>query len=186
MKDTDIPGTDTGAPYSIRLRAPEPSDLDVLYRWENDATQWHNSLTAPLTSRHALWRYIDGYSGDLTADGNLRMMIEADADSTAACAVGTIDLCDYDQRNRTAWISIYVDRQYRGRGIGCAALRQALTLAADACGIRMAGALVSTDNHASQALFTTAGFICTGSLPGWILTEQGQKSTDLKIFCRKL
>lgn len=181
MKDTD-----TGAPHSIRLRAPEPSDLDVLYRWENDATQWHNSLTAPLTSRHALWRYIDGYSGDLTADGSLRMMIETASESAAACAVGTIDLCDYDQRNRTVWISIYIDRHYRGTGIGGAALRQAMTLAADACGIRMAGAMISADNLASQALFARAGFTCTGSLPGWILTEGGQTCTDLKIFCRKL
>ena len=30
---------------NIKLRAPELSDLDVLYKWENDDDLWHLSNT---------------------------------------------------------------------------------------------------------------------------------------------
>ena len=29
----------------LMLRALEPTDLDVLYRWENDEELWHTSAT---------------------------------------------------------------------------------------------------------------------------------------------
>ena len=40
---------------ALTLRAPEPSDIDFIYRWENDPALWHNSLTPPLTSRQQIW-----------------------------------------------------------------------------------------------------------------------------------
>ena len=42
----------------IRLRALEPEDLEVLYRWENDSTLWEVGNTLAPFSRYALKRYI--------------------------------------------------------------------------------------------------------------------------------
>lgn len=171
------PHTDT----TVCLRAPEPTDLDALYLWENDPCQWHDSLTPPVTSRHALRRYLDACTGDIGADGSLRLIV-ARGDE----AVGTVDLCDYDARNRTAWLSIYIDSRWRGHGIGTAALREALRLAADGCGLRILGTLVRADNGASTALFARAGFARAGCLPQWIETDGGRGRADLQIFYRKL
>ena len=42
---------------TLTLRAVELSDVDILYRWENDTTQWiTNNAFAPY-SRKQLWDY---------------------------------------------------------------------------------------------------------------------------------
>ena len=44
----------------IRLRAIEPEDLELLYRWENDETNWKQGNTLVPYSRYILKKYIAG------------------------------------------------------------------------------------------------------------------------------
>lgn len=164
---------------TVTLRAPEPDDLDRLYRWENDPQQWHNSLTPPLTSRHALWQYIAQYTADLSVAGSVRMLIVTN-DGTA---VGTADICDYDPRNATAFVSIYVAGQYRGKRYGTEALRLIVRLAAEAYGLKGLAALIASGNEPSRHIFANAGFAQCGTLPGWIKRPE---SRDLQIFALTL
>lgn len=92
----------------VTLRAPEPADLDCLYRWENDPAQWRNTLSPVPLSRHLLWHYLESYDGNIATAGQLRMIIVADG-----VTAGTVDLCDYSARNATAFVSIYVDLSCR-------------------------------------------------------------------------
>ena len=46
----------------IALRALEPTDLDTLYRWENDSRLWYASDTVAPYSRAALWQYLENYT----------------------------------------------------------------------------------------------------------------------------
>ena len=43
---------------TITLRALEPTDLDMLYQWENDTALWVVSDTIATYSRKALWQYL--------------------------------------------------------------------------------------------------------------------------------
>lgn len=164
---------------SIRLRAPEPDDIDTLYRWENDPTQWKHALTPPVTSRHHLWQFVNDSSGSLSAEGQSRYIIETDTPHGTAAA-GTVDLCDYDCRNRTAWVCIYVEDSWRGRGLGSAALKRVSALAAECFGLERLAAFVGDDNEASKALFSRAGFMVSGRLPGWLRRQNGR--CDMLIF----
>ena len=60
---------------TIALRALEPTDLDTLYRWENDTALWVASDTIAPYSREALWHYLKEYTGDIYAQRQLRLMI---------------------------------------------------------------------------------------------------------------
>ena len=46
----------------IRLRAPEPEDLELLYKWENDTSLWLAGNTRAPYSRFQLKQYIAGTS----------------------------------------------------------------------------------------------------------------------------
>ena len=59
----------------LTLRALEPTDLDTLYRWENDANLWAVSDTIAPYSREALWHYLQDYTGDIYSQRQLRLMI---------------------------------------------------------------------------------------------------------------
>lgn len=165
----------------VTLRAPEPEDLDLLYRWENDPKQWHNSLTPPLTSRFQLQRYIEGFSGDIAVDGSLRLVIEPETVGSKGVPAGTIDVCDFNRRGRSAFVSIYIDERRRGEGYGYAALSLLCDTYCEALCISNLGALIASDNTASQQLFSRAGFRKCGILPSWLGPEK-----DLLIYYRSL
>ena len=43
---------------NIRLRALEPEDLEILYKWENDTSIWQVGCTTEPYSRYILKEYI--------------------------------------------------------------------------------------------------------------------------------
>ena len=59
----------------VYLRALEPTDIDVIHRWENDCDLWRfGCATAPF-SRHQIWEYLKNYTADIFAQKQLRMMV---------------------------------------------------------------------------------------------------------------
>ena len=61
---------------SIRLRAIEPEDLDLLYRIENDVKLWNIGTTNVPYSRYILHDYVANASDDIYTDRQVRMMVE--------------------------------------------------------------------------------------------------------------
>lgn len=149
----------------ITLRSPEDHDLDFLYLVENDASQWRTSLSAGPVSRQSLWRYLHEMSGDLYADGDLRLIIE---DVATGMPVGTIDLFDVVARAGRAFVGIYLKPEARGRGIGADAMRHVIDMARRVYGLRMLAATVATDNVASARMFASLGFKLSGTLKAWL------------------
>ena len=83
----------------IRLRAPEPEDLEVMFRFENATDVWEMSNTTGPYSRFQLKQYIEQTQNDLFADRQLRLMIE----NGNRQVVGIVDLCSFDPlHNRAA------------------------------------------------------------------------------------
>lgn len=161
---------------SIILRAPEPSDLDCLYIWENTPEiRRHGCMHAPL-SRHQLWEYIQTYDANPLRSGQLRLMVIA-----GDRPVGAVDLYDVDPCNRNALVGIMIAPEFQRRGYG----QMALDLLSDYCradlGLNQLAAVVSGENIASVALFQSAGFTECGCFRNW-LRKSDNSFADAIIF----
>lgn len=154
----------------IILRALEPEDLDVLYRWENDASLWQHGNTLTPFSRYVLKEYIASAHQDIYTTGQLRLMIQS---RQTGEAVGTIDLFDVDPHHRRCGIGVLVDQAYRRKGYAGEALSLALTYAFTFLKLKQVYAHVPLNNEASLKLFSLAGFKIAGRLVQWISTPDG-------------
>src|SRR5512137_885124 len=79
----------------IKLRALEPEDIDVLYKWENDPSIWRVSNTLTPFSKYTLQQFLENAHSDIFEVKQLRLMIEA-RQHTGTRPVGTIELFDFD------------------------------------------------------------------------------------------
>ena len=77
---------------SIRLRAIEPEDLDLLYLIENDTRLWNVGTTNVPYSRYTLHDYIATSSDDIYADRQVRLIIGNEDGQT----VGMCDLVHFE------------------------------------------------------------------------------------------
>ena len=86
----------------IRLRAPEPEDLELMYAMENDTSLWSvGNATLPY-SRYTLREYLEQSRQDLITERQARFVIEIENGERAAM----IDLADYDPINGRAEVCI--------------------------------------------------------------------------------
>lgn len=164
----------------ISLRALEPTDLDTLYRWENDANLWAVSDTSAPYSRQVLWSYLEQYTADIYQSRQLRLMI-VDGDGQA---VGTVDFYHFDALNNRAEMGLYVAPELRGRGYGCAALRLALRYAEAHVGMRQVYVYIRTDNIGCLRLYEQAGFRTVGTLQSWV--KRGHAYHDVMLLQKML
>ncbi len=172
---TDYMETDE---IKVRLRAPEPSDTDTLYIWENDPELWPYGDNAAPLSRHALDTFIRNYNGDISADRQLRLIIT----DNSGTAVGAVDLYDYSARDRRAGVGIFIQKEFRRRGYAFQALAWLGVYCATHLGLHQLWAVVGADNKASRALFESAGFKTCGRLRSWL--RQGRRFGDAVIYQR--
>lgn len=149
----------------ITLRALEPTDIDLLFRWENDSTLWETGSSIAPFSRLQLWEYIQNYDGNIHTANQLRLIIELHSTNEA---IGTIDLYDYDPRNNRCYIGILIDPAYQRHGYGTQALTIATRYATYILGIHTLAAIIATDNTPSIHLFTTCNYTNTATLTDWL------------------
>ena len=152
----------------IKLRAPEPEDLDALYAWENDADFWHIGHTTSPYSHHALKRYIEELEHDIFSTGQLRFVIELKSEQKA---IGTIDVFDFNAFHSRAGIGILIDGNYRGKGYADLALKLLLEYGFSFLKIHQFYAYIPENNLASIKLFSSNGFTLSGELKDWINAE---------------
>lgn len=165
---------------NIILRAAEPADVDTLYIWENDESNWRVGITTAPLSHYCIDQYVRKTKADIYAERQLRLII-ALADNSEA--VGTIDLCDYNPHDSRAQMGIFIAPKYRRRGYA----RQALALldryVCDTLHIHQLWALAATDNTPSQALLRSCGYTPSGRLHQW-LRRPDHTFADVDIFQR--
>ncbi|MCF8304439.1 MAG: GNAT family N-acetyltransferase, partial [Bacteroidales bacterium] len=94
---------------NLHLRAVEPSDVDLLYDWENNEKLWHISNTIEPFSRFAIEQYVMNADADIYAKKQLRLMIEL---KQPPQTIGHVDLFDFDPRNLRAGIGIMIMDEY--------------------------------------------------------------------------
>jgi diamine N-acetyltransferase len=156
---------------NIKLRAPEPEDLEVLYEWENDTALWPVGCTLVPYSRYDLKLYISS-SKDLYESKQLRLLITVKPDPGA---VGTIDLYDFEPHHRRAAVGIMIDREHQKKGLAGDALSLFCEYAFSFLKLHQIYAYIPVDNEPSKRLFARCGFKETGILSDWQLTGEGYK-----------
>ena len=148
----------------IRLRAPEPEDLELMYAMENDTSLWSvGNATLPY-SRYTLREYLEQSRQDLITERQARFVIEIE---NGECA-GMIDLADYDPIHGRAEVCIGILGAFRGKGIATRALQLLCGYAGGRLHLHQLYAVVAEDNEASLALFFSQGFQTHNRLKEWL------------------
>lgn len=154
----------------IRLRALEPEDLSLLYRWENDSDLWSVGSSVAPYSQYVLREYIAESRRDIYEIKQLRLMIEV-IDGNRP--IGLIDLFDFDPHNRRAGIGILLDPSFRGNGWAADALSLLTDYAFSFLKLHQLYANVPLFNKKSMNLFSRNGFKEAGRLTDWLITGEG-------------
>ena len=134
---------------NLRLRAPEPEDLDIMLGYENDSTLWDTSFTTGPYSRYQIKQYIASCTNDFYTDQQLRLMIEHSRYGT----VGMADVTNFDLHHNRAEIGILISKEWRRKGFA----KEAISLLESHCfthlDIHQLYVYIATDNIASLRLF---------------------------------
>lgn len=162
---------------TLRLRAPELTDLDFLFHIENDTRLWVASACKTPYSRYQLQTYIENNAHDLYADKQVRLMVEADG-----TVAGAIDLFDFSPADRRAEVGIVIDKDFRRRGLAKEALTLLCDYASRMLSIHQLYAYVLADNVAARQLFTSCGFREVVCLADWVLS--GSEYRDVCLYQR--
>lgn len=161
----------------IVLRALEPEDLEILYRWENSTVLWYHGNTLAPYSKLVLRQYInDSLEMDIYQSKQLRLMIDLVEEKVT---IGTIDLYDIDAHNRRAGIGILIDDDYRRRGFAKQALELMSNYAFDFLYLHQIYAYIAQSNTNSISLFEKAGYQSVGILKDWL--QRGEEFEDVYL-----
>lgn len=140
---------------NVRLRAVEPTDVDVLFRWENDFELWKVSGTLKPFSRNLLEQYVNSEELDIYQSKQLRLMIEAISLNET---IGMIDLFEFDTYHSRAGVGIMIHKSFRSKGYAFEALNILCDYTFKYLGIHQLYCDISESNTDSLKLFAKAGF----------------------------
>lgn len=161
----------------LKLRALEPEDLELLYRWENDSELWEVGNTRSPYSRFMLKQYISQSDTNIYENKQLRlMMVSVQSNQT----VGTVDLFDFDIHNSRIALGLFVDEAFQGKGYAKAALKLTEDYVFNFLKINQLYVHIASTNKASISMFEKENFEKTGVLKNWIKSSDGY--TDIVLF----
>lgn len=155
---------------NIRLRALEPEDLDLLYKWENDSRWWDVGNTRQPYSRYALKQYILHSDKDIYETHQLRLMM---VDVATNNVVGTVDLFDFDLHNSRIALGLFVDETYQGKGFAKASLRLVEEYVFSFLKINQLYCHIAESNTASRKMFEQEQYEANGILKNWVKSANG-------------
>ena len=159
----------------LRLRALEPSDLEMMYDIENDKSLWVYSNTTSPFSKHTLKNFIENSHLDILDHKQIRLVIYDDSDS-----YGFIDLFDYDHISRRAGIGIVIFERFRSKGFGSLSLKLIEEHVLNHVPIHQLYANISSDNFESISLFKKNGYCRVGVKKDWVFYKN--KFNDVVLF----
>ena len=150
---------------NIFLRAVLTSDADLLYRWENDKTNWEVSGTKKPFTKKDISDFISNQK-DIYLDKQLRFMICLLSLSKSEYAIGCIDLFEFDESNLKAGIGILIDKKYRKNGYASEALALLIKYSFEILNLSELFCNIEEENKASLKLFKKHKFKVVGKKKG--------------------
>ena len=165
---------------NISMRALEPSDLELLYDWENDSSIWKVSQTITPYSKHILAKFLENAHLDIFTTKQLRLMIVKDG-----LSIGTIELFDYDPVNSRPGIGILIAQENeRRKGYAKEALKLMIEYAFKHLKINQLYCNISSSNKISLNLFSSLDFMLVGVKKKWNKTNEGWEDELLfQLLC---
>ncbi len=161
----------------ILLRAPEPEDLELLYEWENNIEYWQISNRVTPFSKYVLKRHIETSHRSIYENGQLRLMIDT---LNEGKTIGTIDLFDFDPYHSRAGVGILIAiKEERRKGYASMAIECLKNYCFETLRLNQLWCNIVETNHASIDLFSSAGFVKSGTRREWI--RSGEEYLD-QIF----
>jgi len=158
---------------TIRLRALEPEDLKLLYKWENNSDIWEVSHCQKPFSLFVLKQYLESSHLDIYESKQLRLVIELKEKDEA---IGLIDLFDFDPFHNRAGIGILLhDKIHRHKGYANEALETLIKYCFKSLQLHQLYCNITTDNQASVKLFCSKGFEIKGTKQDWIKGQNAWK-----------
>jgi diamine N-acetyltransferase len=162
----------------IKLRALEPEDLELLYKWENNDEYWIISNTISPFSRYTLKLYIENSHKNIFESSQLRLMIELIAEKIT---IGTIDIFDFDAYHKRAGVGILIaEEKFRHKGYAKMALHCLINYCFDTLQLHQLFCNIIENNTESLELFKKIGFKEIGTKQDWVKTTGGY--LDVKMF----
>lgn len=155
---------------NLILRALEPTDVDVLFEWENDEKLWHLSNTITPFSRFTLEQYILNAHQDIYTTKQLRLMIDK-KESDESNPIGSIDLFDFDPTNKKAGIGVLIVENERSKGYASEALELLIDYCFTTLQLHQIYCNISADNQASLKLFEKQNFTMVGQKKEWLFID---------------
>ena len=154
----------------IRLRPLEPEDLELLYKWENDASLWTLGGTVSPYSYYILKEYISESHKNIYEQKQQRLMICL---KDSGQSVGMIDLYDFDPHNSRAGVGILIDTDFQGKGYAGYAVKLIIDYAFLFLKLHQLYAHIPIGNTPSRKLFSSCGFKDSGILRDWNSVSEG-------------
>ncbi|MCF8296174.1 MAG: GNAT family N-acetyltransferase [Saprospiraceae bacterium] len=155
----------------ILLRALEPSDIDLLYKWENDQEIWKVSNTVIPFSRFLLEQYVMSADQDIYSTKQLRLMIDLKEPEENNKTIGSIDLFDFDPHNKRAGVSILISKENRCKGYASEALELLISYAFETLNLHQLYCNIGVDNKSSLKLFHNCDFKIIGTKKDWVFYD---------------
>lgn len=163
---------------NLLLRAPEPADIDIIFRWENDTRIWHLGNTLAPYSRFAIEQFVLNTDNDIFVSKQLRLMIDWHSAGEETRTVGSIDLYDFDPFHKRAGIGILIDEPFRLKGFAYEALTLLVEYCFNTLNLHQLYCTIEQSNTESINLFTKAGFTSCGIRKDWLFRD-GQWKNEM-------
>jgi diamine N-acetyltransferase len=153
---------------NIYLRALEPSDLETLYEWENDASIWKVSNTLAPFSKFVLEQYLINAHEDIFTSKQIRLMICLKNNTP----IGTIELFDFDPQNSRIGIGIMINGNEENKGYASEALNVLIKYCFEILTVKQIYCNITASHEKSLHLFKKFGFTEIGLKKQWVKTGQ--------------
>jgi len=158
----------------LKLRAPEPEDLEYYYRWENDTALWSSGEAHQPYSRYELKQFIASEAAkDFYAFKQMRFTVE---EKQSGKPVGALDLFDFSPFHRRAAVGALIDTASQKRGYAAEALSLLLDYALNYLRLHQIYAYAPEDNEPSIRMLERCGFRRQGLLKDWLQAEDGYRN----------
>ncbi len=139
----------------VYIRKPIIEDTHFMLQLENDRDLWKVSQTNEAFIEEDIVNFILNNKHNLIEELQLRLMIILKEEDRP---IGTLDLFDYDKKNKSAGVGISILKGLRGKGYASKVMPLFINYAFTELALKELFCTIFIDNQASIALFESQGF----------------------------